>query len=80
MRFGGGEPPSFDEDLRQAQGRFLVPDTIRPPGIDFPRGDGGFGPVIYKPIQEYFDRGKALVRLSDRLFDRRRSSLIQSFK
>ena len=48
-RFDGDEPSLFDEDLRQAQGCFFVPDGVRPVGIDFLRGDGDLGPVINEP-------------------------------
>src|SRR6516162_1916828 len=79
-RFDGHEPSLFDEDLRQAQARFLVPDGVGSVGIDFPRCDGGLGPVINEPIQELFNWRRAPARLFNRLFDRRWSSLIQSFK
>jgi hypothetical protein len=63
----GSEPSPVDEDLRQAQDRFLVPDGARPPRIEFPRGDGGFLPVIYDPVEELF---RVPVRLVDLLFGR----------
>src|SRR5262249_9683633 len=50
-RFDGHEPSLFDEDLRQAQGRFLVSDGVGSVGIDFPRGDGGLGPML-KPVEQ----------------------------
>ena len=47
-RFDGDEPPLFDEDIRQAQSRFLVSDGVGSVDIDFPRGDGGLGPVVWR--------------------------------
>src|SRR5262249_46810139 len=51
-RFDGDEPPLFDEDIRLAQGRFLVSDGVGSVDINFPRGDGGLGPVVYEPVQK----------------------------
>ena len=56
VRVDGHEPSSFDEDLRKAQGRLLVPDGIGSVGIDFPRGDRVLRPVIDEPVQELLDR------------------------
>src|SRR5262245_11160167 len=63
VRVQRNKPSPFNEDLRQVQDRFLVPDGARPPGVKLPRGDGGLRPVVYEPVQELFSRRRVYARL-----------------
>jgi hypothetical protein len=78
-RFGGHEPSLFDEDLRQTYGRFPISDAVGSQSVNLPRCDCVLRPPISEPILELFDR-RVPAQLFNRLFDRRRPSLIQSFK
>src|SRR5262245_15095666 len=79
--FGRDEPSTFDEGLRQAEGRVFVPDGAGSVGADFSYSDGVFRPAGQEPVEEPVGRRRVPAWVIDVFFDLRHPpSLTESLK